>query len=89
MRYFRRGNLLSLTSLKENEAEIVELEATKDSKVVNIPLSELEFPRHALMGAIIKPYQVVIPRGGDVIEAGDRVLVFSLPSAVRAVPKLF
>jgi len=89
MRYFRRGNLLSLTSLTENEAEIIEVEATEKSKVVGHPLAQLEFPRHALIGAIIKPYQVVIPRGGDVIEPGDRVLVFALPSAVRSVQKLF
>lgn len=89
MRYFRRGNVLSLTSLKENDAEIVELEATADSKVVGVPISELEMPRHALLGAIIKPYQIVIPRGGDEIDAGDRVLVFALPDAVSAVQKLF
>jgi len=89
MRYFRRGNLLSLTSLKENDAEIVELQATEHSKVTGIPLAEVEFTKNALLGAIIKPYQVVIPRGGDVIDPGDKVLVFALPSAVSAVQKLF
>jgi trk system potassium uptake protein TrkA len=89
MGYFRRGNVLSLTSLKENDAEIVELEANRDSKVVGIPIAELEWPRNALLGAIIKPYQVVIPRGGDEIDPGDRVLVFALPDAVAAVQKLF
>ncbi len=89
MRYFRRGNVLSLTSLKENEAEIIELEATENSKVVGVPISKLDFVDNALLGAIIKPYQVVIPSGDDVIEPGDKVLVFTLPKAVRAVQKLF
>ncbi len=89
MRYFRRGKVLSLTSLKENDAEIIELEASENSKVIGVPISQLEFPRHALLGAIVKPYQVVIPRGGDEIEAGDRVLVFALPDAMAAVQKLF
>lgn len=89
MRYFRRGNVLSLTSLRENEAELVELEATEHSAVVGKPLASLDFPRNALIGAIIKPYQIVIPRGGDVIELGDKVIVFALPAAVRAVRNLF
>ena len=89
MRYFRHGNVLSLTDLKDSDAEVLEMEATERSTIVGRPLATLEFPRHALVGAIIKPYQVVVPRGADVIEPGDKVLVFALPRAVRAVQKLF
>ena len=89
MRYFRRGSVLSLTTLRENEAEIMELEATERSSIVGKPLAGLDFPRNALVGAIIKPYQVVIPRGGDVIEVGDKVIVFALPAAAKSVRKLF
>jgi trk system potassium uptake protein TrkA len=89
MRFFRRGNVLSLTALKDSEAEIMELEASETSPIVNQPLATIEFPRHSLVGAIIKPYQVVVPRGADVIEPGDKVLVFALPRSVRAVQKLF
>ena len=89
MKYFRQGHVLSHTSLRENEAEVLELEATETSPIIKRPIAELDFPRHALVGAIIKPYQVVVPRGGDIIEPGDKVLVFALPVAVRAVEKLF
>jgi trk system potassium uptake protein TrkA len=89
MKYFRQGQVLSHTSLRDNAAEVLELEAKENSAIVKKPIAELEFPRHALVGAIIKPYQVVVPRGGDVVEAGDKVLVFALPQAVRAVEKLF
>jgi trk system potassium uptake protein TrkA len=89
MRYFRKGNVLSMTSLRENQVEILELSATDKSKAVGVPLSQLEFPRNALVGAIIKPYEVVIPHGGDVIEPGDRVVVFTLPGIERAVQRLF
>lgn len=89
MRYFRHGNVLSLTDLKDSEAEVLEMQATERSAIVGKPLATLSFPEHALVGAIIKPYQVVVPRGADVVEPGDRVLVFALPKAVRAVQKLF
>ena len=89
MRYFRQGNMLSHMSLRENETEILELEPAKNSDILDRPLQSIDFPRNTLIGAIIKPYQVVIPRGGDVIEEGDQVIVFALPGAVRAVRKLF
>lgn len=90
MRFFRHGNVLSLTDLKDSDAEVLEMEATDASPIVNKPLATIEnFPRHALIGAIIKPYQVVVPRGADVIEPGDKVLVFTLPKSVRSVQKFF
>jgi trk system potassium uptake protein TrkA len=89
MGYFRQGNVLSHTTLRDNEAEVLELEASEGSALLDRPLADLEFPRGAIVAAIIKPYQVVIPRGGDIIETGDKVLVFALPRVVRAVEKLF
>ena len=64
-------------------------EATENSSVVGHPLATLDFPRDAIVGALIKPYQVVVPRGSDVIEPGDKVLVFALPRVMKSVQKLF
>ena len=89
MRYFRRGNVLSLTSLQDSDAQVLEMQATESSKIANTPLMDVDFPRDALVAAVIKPYQVVVPRGGDVIEPGDSVIVFALSKAVRAAQKLF
>jgi trk system potassium uptake protein TrkA len=89
MRYFHHGNVLSATDLKDSEAEVLEMRATENCPVVGKALANTDFPEHALVAAIIKPYQVVVPRGGDVIEPGDQVLVFALPDAVRKVRRLF
>jgi trk system potassium uptake protein TrkA len=89
MRYFHHGNVLSATDLKDSEAEVLEMRATENCPVVGKALANTNFPEHALVAAIIKPYQVVVPRGGDVIEPGDQVLVFALPDAVRKVRRLF
>jgi trk/ktr system potassium uptake protein len=89
MRFFRRGSVLSHTSLPGSEAEIMELEATDKSPIIGKPLATLELPQEAIVAALIKPYQVVVPRGSDVIEPGDKVLVFALPSAMKSFQKLF
>jgi trk system potassium uptake protein TrkA len=89
MKFVRRGEIISIAQLKENEAEALELVAQPGSKVVDRPLSEANIPEHAIVGAIIRGSEVLIPRGQTQINAGDRVVVFALPQALEAVEKLF
>lgn len=89
LRYFRKGEVLSVTTLKENGAEILELVAKEDSEIVNKPLGKVKFPKDALVGAVIKNEQVIIPRGESEILPNDRVIVFALPNAIPQVEKMF
>jgi trk system potassium uptake protein TrkA len=57
--------------------------------VVKKPLAELNFPKGAVVGSIIRGATVIIPRGDTQVQAGDRVVVFALPKAVEAVEKMF
>ena len=89
MKFVRRGEIISFAQLKENEAEALELVAHADSRIVQAPISELNFPKDAIIGAIIRGPKVLIPRGDAVVQDGDRVVVFALPQAVEPVGKLF
>ncbi len=89
MKYVRRGEILSFAQLKENEAEFLELVAHADNPVVRKPLVEINFPRGAVVGSIIRGSEVIIPRGDTQVRDGDRVVVFALPDAVEAVEKMF
>jgi trk system potassium uptake protein TrkA len=89
MKFCRRGEILSFAQLKENEAEFLELVAHADTPVVRKPLADVNFPRGAVVGSIIRGTQVIIPRGDTQVQDGDRVVVFALPSAVEAVEKMF
>ena len=50
---------------------------------------DLEFPSHAVIGAVLKRGRVVTPSGDTVLSAGDEVVVFALPDAVDEVEKFF
>jgi trk system potassium uptake protein TrkA len=89
MKFCRRGEIVSFAQLKENEAEFLELVAHGDNPVVRKPLSDLNFPKGAVVGSIIRGSKVIIPRGDTQVQAGDRVVVFALPKAVEAVEKMF
>jgi len=87
MHYIRRGKILSVATLKEEDAEVIETVALETSDIVNRPVRELKFPKGALIGAVVRGEDVIIPGGDDVILPGDRVVIFALQSSIRKVEK--
>ncbi len=89
LRYVRRGNVRRVAMLKETDAEILELEVGPDAEAAGVPLREADLPEGGLVGAILRGGEVVLPRGDDVVGAGDRVVVFALPDAVAGYERIF
>lgn len=93
LRYVRKGRVLSVTTFheeREEEAEAIELIAGRGSKFVNKKLREIRFPQGAIVGAIARPDgEVCVPRGEATIHEGDRVIFFTLESAVPELESAF
>jgi trk system potassium uptake protein TrkA len=87
--HIRRGHIHSVTRLAEGQAEIIEMEVAGDSPACKAPLKELQFPEHALVGAIVRDGAMRIPNGDSQCQAGDTVLLFALPDAIERIEKLF
>jgi trk system potassium uptake protein TrkA len=86
----RKGRVLSVRTFREEEAEAIELIAHASSKYVGRALRELNFPRGAIVGAIVRPYgEVIIPRGNAVIAPGDRVVFFAAEDCVAQLESDF
>lgn len=88
-RYIRRGEVVDLTTLSSLNAEILEFIVKPDSKVNGMLIRDIDFPRSATIGGVIKEGEGVIALGDYRIEAGDRVVVCSLPRALTSVENLF
>ncbi len=91
LRLIRRGNIVSVASLHEIEAEVIELVAGVNSKIVHKELSSLKtkFPEHAFIGTILRRENHIVPHGNTVIQPADRVIVFSMPDAIPIVEDMF
>ena len=87
LQFIRRGKILSVSSLPEENAEAFEAIALETSDLVGRPLSEVDFPKEALVGALVRNSQVIIPNGSTVIQPGDRVMIFALTTAIPEVEK--
>ena len=90
LQFVRKGRVLSVTTFREEEAEAIELIAAPGSKYVGKQLRHIRFPRGAIVGAIARPTgQVTVPRGEATIQAGDRVIFFTLESVVPELESAF
>ncbi len=85
LQHVRRGKVLSAISIKGEQAEVMEAVAQEASGIVGKPLKKISFPKGALVTAIMRGDQVIIPSGDSVIEPDDRIIVFARK---KAVPKL-
>ncbi|SVA01179.1 uncharacterized protein METZ01_LOCUS54033 [marine metagenome] len=88
-RFVRNGDIVELAKLNNMDAEIVEFNVSDKSKVLNKKIVDLDFPREAIIGGVIRDNEGIIALGDFVIQYGDRVLVCSTPEVLSKVESLF
>jgi trk system potassium uptake protein TrkA len=89
LQFIRKGDIVSVTLLGSVKAEMLELMVSDNKKIINKPLKNLRFPKDAILGAIVRDNNVIVPTGDDFITKNDRVMVFALPEAIKRVEKFF
>jgi len=89
LQHIRKGKVICVAPLKGEGAEVIEFEALETSDIVNTPLSKVRFPKEALVGAIVRGEEVIIPRGHNMIKPHDHLVIFALKGAIPKLEKLF
>lgn len=88
-RYIRKGEVLNITSVHGVDAEILEFEVQAGAKILNNELRNIEFPRTAIVGGVIRNGQGFTVRGNFMFEPKDRVVVLSKPECIHTIERLF
>ncbi len=88
-RFTMNTDVQAIKCLTGSEAEVLEFIVKPDSPATKVPLSELGFPEEATIGGIVRGEEVLIANKESRIEAGDRVVVFALPTAISRTGKYF
>ncbi len=91
LHFVRRGQVAITHMLGDHEGEVLELKIPKEpenSRLIEVPLKDLDFPLDALVGGVLREEKAFIPTGETIFEAGDTLLVITLPSAITQVEKL-
>ena len=70
-------------------AEVLEYIVAPETAITKHMLKDMNFPKNAIIGGIIRGNEAIIAVGDTQIQAYDRVAVFALPEAVKEVDKFF
>lgn len=88
-RYIRQGEVLDLTSIHGVDAEILEYEVSETSRIAERELKDVDFPKSAIVGGVIRKGQGYTTMGGFQFKPKDRVVVLSKPECIAKVEGLF
>ncbi|WP_262497934.1 Trk system potassium transporter TrkA [Nonlabens agnitus] len=88
-RYIRKGEVVAMTKLNNMNAELLEFIVKENSDLCNKKIMNINVPRSAIIGGVIREGKGNIVLGSFTIKAGDRVVVCCLPRSISKVEKLF
>lgn len=91
--HVRRGDVVAVHSLRKGAAEAIEAVAHGDratSKVVGRAIENIDLPRGATIGAVVRGSEVIVAHHDTVIEANDHLIIFVVDKKkIPAIEKLF
>lgn len=79
----------SLAVLEDGQVEILEFRINDSNPMIGQTLSDIKFPKHTLIGSILRNDQVIVPTGLDAIQQNDSVIVITRSKVLDTVRKLF
>ncbi len=88
-RYIRKGDVISLTGIHGVDAEIMEFEVKETSKINHKKIKDLNFPKTAIIGGVVRKGVGYTAFGDFEFRPKDRVVVLSLPETIREVEQYF
>jgi trk system potassium uptake protein TrkA len=81
------GDVVRLFTLREGQANLIEVTLPPGAPCAGIPVRELALPSDAAMVAIIRASRVLVPTPDEPLEPGDELLFVALPEAEPAIRK--
>ena len=88
-RFIRKSEVLAHSTLEGIDADILEYVVQANSPVTKKPIKDLNFPKEAIIGGIIRGDESMIAVGDTRMISGDKVVVFALPGGVKKTENLF
>lgn len=89
LRFVRRGAIVSAADFMTGGIEALEIEIMEHAPAIGISIGELRLPDGAVIGAILRSGDAIVPRGSSRFRKGDRVVVLSTPDIIGVVEHLF
>ncbi|MAZ75716.1 MAG: Trk system potassium transporter TrkA [Micavibrio sp.] len=89
MRHVRRGRVKAVHDVANHFAEVLEMEVSQSSSILNTPIQDAKFPHGVIVAAIVRDEEVLIPKGETIMRADDLAIILSIADHVGMVEKMF
>ena len=88
-RFTQTAKVSMIKCLTGTDAEVLEYIVQPESQITKGELKDLNFPKDAIVGGVIRGNSSFIAKGDTHIQLNDHVVVFALPSALSKLEKFF
>ncbi|KJR49485.1 Trk system potassium uptake protein TrkA [Desulfosporosinus sp. I2] len=89
LRQVRQGEVVAVSLLEGAKAEAMEIVISPKSSLIGRKLKDARIPSNMLIGALVRGDELIIPNGYTILQAGDRAVIFTLPSSIKKISKIF
>ncbi len=83
------GELMPLLKIRRGQYSIVEERIPPGARAIGVPIKDLNLPEQCVIAAIIRQGEIVVPRGGTTMQAGDEVLAVTDREGAERLAALF
>jgi trk system potassium uptake protein TrkA len=88
-RHTASPNVTQVKCMTGTDAEVLEFNVPENAKITKGTLRSIDFPKDAIVGGGTRDGVPFIATGDTIINANDKVVVFTLPSAYERLSKYF
>jgi trk system potassium uptake protein TrkA len=81
--------MMTLLKLKRGRYSLVGEKLPADARAVGIAIKDLALPKSCVITAVLREGELVIPRGGVILAAGDEVLALVDSEDAEVLAELF
>ncbi len=84
-------SILSISSIADNHANVIEIKVSEDSQLIGIPLKDLStyLPRDLLICVIENKGKVLIGKGNRILSPNDTIILITSPTHIHELQHLF
>ena len=79
------SNIETMHLILDGKAEALEFRIRENSPIAGIPIEKLSLKKNILLACINRKGKIIIPRGRDIIEAGDTVIVVTTHTGFKDI----
>ena len=90
MRYIHGDSVHNIQSLVDGDMEVIELQVSTGSVLVDRPLNDIRFPEiNTIITYIYREEGTILPTGSTVLQKGDRVIIITEKESRERLVQLF